>query len=58
MNKIRSQLELAGPVCVVVLVALVGSAAGPTRALEIRQAIVAVAIVVALYVFVGNSGVL
>jgi branched-chain amino acid transport system permease protein len=51
-------LQLAGPITLVVAAALVGSTV--TRATEIYfiDALVAVSIVVALYVFVGNSGVL
>ena len=50
--------ELAGPVALLVLVGLVGSFVNQARALEFRSALVSAAIVVALYVFVGNSGVL
>ncbi len=51
-------MQLAGPVALVVGAALVGTTV--TRATEIYfiNALVSVAIVVALYVFVGNSGVL
>ena len=54
----RALLQLAGPIALVVAAALVGSTV--TRATEIYfiDALVAVSIVVALYVFVGNSGVL
>jgi branched-chain amino acid transport system permease protein len=54
----RAVLSLAGPVALVVAAALLGSTV--TRATEIYfiNALVAVAMVVALYVFVGNSGVL
>ena len=54
----RALLSLAGPVALVVAAALVGTTV--TRATEIYfiNALVAVAMVVALYVFVGNSGVL
>ena len=54
----RALLSLAGPVALVVAAALLGSTV--TRATEIYfiNALVAVAMVVALYVFVGNSGVL
>jgi branched-chain amino acid transport system permease protein len=50
--------ELAGPVALLVLVGVVGSLVNQARALEFRSALVSAAIVVALYVFVGNSGVL
>jgi branched-chain amino acid transport system permease protein len=54
----RALLPLAGPVALVAAAALVGSTV--TRANEIYfiNALVAVSMVVALYVFVGNSGVL
>jgi branched-chain amino acid transport system permease protein len=54
----RSLSQLAAPVALVVAAALVGSTV--TRATEIYfiNALVAVSMVVALYVFVGNSGVL
>ena len=42
----------------VVAVTAVGSQLNPVRQLEFGDALVSVAIVVALYVFVGNSGVL
>ena len=54
----RALLSLAGPIALVVAAALLGTTV--TRATEIYfiNALVAVAMVVALYVFVGNSGVL
>jgi branched-chain amino acid transport system permease protein len=54
----RALLELAAPVAVVVAAAVLGTTV--TRATEIYfiNALVAVSMVVALYVFVGNSGVL
>jgi len=51
--------ELAAPCALVVLLAVIASAtAGAANDVKFRTAIVDVAIVVALYVFVGNSGVL
>ena len=50
--------ELLGPIVLLVAVGLVGIAASSARQLEFTDALVHVAIVVALYVFVGNSGVL
>jgi branched-chain amino acid transport system permease protein len=50
--------ELAGPVLALVLVGVLGSFMDRAREIEFRNALVGVAIVVALYVFVGNSGVL
>jgi branched-chain amino acid transport system permease protein len=51
-------LPLAVPVILVVAAAAIGSQLNPVRQLEFGSALVDVAIVVALYVFVGNSGVL
>jgi branched-chain amino acid transport system permease protein len=57
MTRVRSIVGLAGPVAVLVGVGVVGSFADRAREIEFRNALVAAAIVVALYVFVGNSGV-
>jgi branched-chain amino acid transport system permease protein len=54
----RSLHELGGLVAVLVAVALVGSLVSPSIALQFRSAIVTAVIVMALYVFAGNSGVL
>jgi len=51
-------VALLGPVALLGLVGLVGSFMTVSRALEFTNALVFAAIVVALYVFVGNSGVL
>jgi branched-chain amino acid transport system permease protein len=51
-------VELLGPVLLVVLVAVVGSLTSASRQLEFENALVKTAIVVALYVFIGNSGVI
>ncbi len=55
----RRIVELLGPVLVLVVVGVVGSMGFVDPALEneFRGALVSVAMVVALYVFVGNSGV-
>jgi branched-chain amino acid transport system permease protein len=54
----RAALELAAPAGLIVLVALVGAtASGGTRE-DFITALVNVSVVVALYVFVGNAGVL
>ena len=53
-----SAIALGGPVALLALVGLVGSFVTEARALEFMNALVFAAIVVALYVFVGNSGVL
>lgn len=59
MRDRRGLVELAGPVAVLALVGVVGSMRFVDAALEVefRSALVSVAIVVALYVFVGNAGV-
>ena len=46
------------PVGLVALAGLLGSQLGPVRQLEFEDALVSTSIVVALYVFVGNSGVI
>jgi branched-chain amino acid transport system permease protein len=59
MRRSRGLVELLGPVAVLVLVGLVGSLGlvDPDLEIEFLGALVSVAIVVSLYVFVGNSGV-
>ena len=54
----RSAVQLAGPVVLVVASALLGSFASTSTEGYFVNSLVAVSIVVALYVFVGNSGVL
>jgi branched-chain amino acid transport system permease protein len=54
----RAFLQLAGPVALVVVAALVGTTVTRSTEIYFINALVSVAIVVALYVFVGNSGVL
>jgi branched-chain amino acid transport system permease protein len=51
-------VQLAAPVALVVLVAVVGSFTSRATEIYFLTAIVSVAMVVAIYVFVGNSGVL
>ncbi len=51
-------LALLGPVAVLALVGILGSFLTDVRAIELESALIFAAIVVALYVFVGNSGVL
>lgn len=60
MNAIsgRTLVQLGGPAGAVVLAALLGSGASSSTQIYFVNALVAVTIVVALYVFVGNSGVL
>src|SRR5262249_898962 len=59
MKRLSAPVELLGPLIVVVLVGLAGNldAVSPARQAEILRALVSVTIVVSLYVFVGNSGV-
>jgi branched-chain amino acid transport system permease protein len=57
-RRVDALVALAAPVVLVLVVAAVGSQLNPVRQLEFGDALVSVAIVVALYVFVGNSGVL
>jgi len=54
----RRLQELAGPVVLVVVTALLGTVVSVSTQGYFTDALVKVAIVVALYVFVGNSGVL
>ena len=60
MRRVADLAELGGPIAVLVVVGLIGgmSFITPDREVEFRSALVSVAIVVALYVFVGNSGVM
>jgi len=60
MRRATELVQLLGPVVVLVLVGIVGSMSfvDADLANELRGALVSVAIVVALYVFVGNSGVI
>jgi branched-chain amino acid transport system permease protein len=57
-RRLDALITVAAPVLLVVAVAALGSQLNPVRQLEFGDALVSVAIVVALYVFVGNSGVL
>jgi branched-chain amino acid transport system permease protein len=57
-RRVDNLVALAAPLLLVVAVAALGSQLNPVRQLEFGDALVSVAIVVALYVFVGNSGVL
>ncbi len=57
MNR-RALAQLGGPVLLVVVAALLGGAASSSTEVYFINALVAVSIVVALYAFVGNSGVL
>jgi branched-chain amino acid transport system permease protein len=57
MTRARALVQLAAPIVLIVAVALIGSTVSYARALEFTNALVATATVVALYVFIGNSGV-
>ena len=54
----RAAVQLAGPLALIAAVAVVGHSTSAARELEFETALVSTAIVVALYVFVGNSGVI
>jgi len=54
----RQAIQLGGPVMLVVVAALLGSVASTSTEGYFVNALISVSIVVALYVFVGNSGVL
>ena len=54
----RRVLELGGPLALVVLTAAVSTNISSAHQLEFQTALVMVGVVVALYVFVGNSGVI
>jgi branched-chain amino acid transport system permease protein len=55
---VAAVLELAGPAALVVIVGLLATTASASNEVYFLNALVAVAIVVAIYVFVGVSGVL
>lgn len=57
MRFARDAGQLLGPVALLAVVGIVGSLMTHARALEFSNALISAAIVVALYVFVGNSGV-
>jgi branched-chain amino acid transport system permease protein len=54
----RALVELLGPLALIVLVALVGSTMSEGTESDFIAALIAVTTVVAIYVFVGNSGVI
>jgi branched-chain amino acid transport system permease protein len=58
MRRVEGGLPLAGPVALLALVGLWGSFLSNARAIEFVNALVFASMVVAIYVFVGNSGVL
>jgi branched-chain amino acid transport system permease protein len=58
MRRLLGAQELLGPAVLVIVVALVGGVVSASNASYFTDALVKVAIVVALYLFIGNSGVL
>ena len=58
MRARRAALELAAPVALVVAAGLLGTVVSQTLEIYVVTALISVSTVVALYVFVGNSGVL
>ena len=58
MSRRRALVQLAGPVALVVAAGLIGSLFARETEIYFINALVAVVVVVALYIFVGNSGVL
>ena len=58
MRRLAGSLQLLAPLALVALAALVGTLVSTSTETYVINALVNVAIVVALYVFIGNSGVL
>lgn len=58
MRTVRALPELLGPVLLIVLVALIGRGTSLSTQQDFLQALVVVTIVIGLYVFAGNSGVI
>jgi branched-chain amino acid transport system permease protein len=58
VTRVRAAVELLGPVLLVIAVGLFGTVVSTSTQTYVVNALVNVAIVVALYVFIGNSGVL
>ena len=58
MRLVDRLVQLAVPAALIVAVGILGTFTSRANEIEFRSALVDVAIVVALYVFVGNSGVL
>jgi len=57
VRRVRAAVELLAPIVLVVLVALFGTTVSSSTQTYVVTTLVNVAIVVALYVFIGNSGV-
>src|SRR6185437_4710446 len=58
MRRVDASLQLLAPLALVALAALVGTLVSSSTETYVINALVNVTIVVALYVFIGNSGVL
>lgn len=58
MKRVGTFTPLAGPVALLALTGLIGSFLSNARAIEFENTLVFAAVVIAIYVFVGNSGVL
>jgi branched-chain amino acid transport system permease protein len=58
VRRTQALVQLAGPIGLLALVGLWGSFLSNARAIEFEHALVFAAIVIALYVFIGNSGVI
>src|SRR6476619_6953953 len=56
-RRVLAAVQLAGPVALIVATALLGTLVSPSTETYFLSALVNVSIVVALYVFIGNSGV-
>ena len=54
----KTVVQLAGPMALIAAVAAVGHSVSAAHQLEFESALVSTAIVVSLYVFIGNSGVI
>ena len=58
MRRVDSIVQLLGPISLIAVAALVGTIVSTSTETYVINALVNVAIVVALYIFIGNSGVL
>ena len=58
MRRLEPAVQLLAPLGLIVATAVIGAGLSASRQLEFENALVKVAIVIALYVFIGNSGVI
>lgn len=58
MSRVRLGLELLGPIGLLIVVGLLGSQATEAGQIDVVSVLVQTTIVIAIYVFVGNSGVI